>query len=112
MKTLIAILKSLCLPAAIFALAEAGLAFRKMAKLTKAAEVTVTEAGGAAAELRKTATAVSEYAQHQTKHVTNLGSRQHENRRANSKSAITPGSDQLPADIAISFDSPSRTCTM
>jgi hypothetical protein len=71
MNKLIAILKSLCLPAAIFALAEAGLAFREMAKLTKAAAVTVTEAGGAAAELRKTATAVSEYAQHQTKQLMN-----------------------------------------
>ena len=71
MKKLIAILKSFCLLAAIFALAEAGLAFREMAKLTKAADVTVTEAGGAAAELRKTATAVSEYAQHQTKQLRN-----------------------------------------
>ncbi len=69
MNKLIAILKSLCRLAAIFALAEAGLAFREMAKLTKAAAVTVTEAGGAAAELRKTATAVSEYAQHQTKQL-------------------------------------------
>jgi hypothetical protein len=62
-------LKSLCLLAAIFALAEAGLAFRDIAKLTKAAAVTVTEAGGAAAELRKTAITVSEYAQHQTKQL-------------------------------------------
>ena len=37
MKTLIAILKSLCLLAAIFALAEANLAIREVAKLTKAA---------------------------------------------------------------------------
>ncbi len=69
MKTLIAILKSLCLMAAIFGLAEAGLAFREVAKFTKAAAVTVTEAAGAAAELRKTATAVSEYAQHQAKQL-------------------------------------------
>ncbi len=69
MKNLIAILKSLCLLAAVFALAEAGLAFRHVAELTKAAAVTVTEAGGAAAELRKTAAAVSEYAQHQTKQL-------------------------------------------
>ena len=66
MKTLIALLKSLCLLAAIFALVETGLAFREVTKLTKAAAVTVTEAGGAAAELRKTATTVSVYAQHQT----------------------------------------------
>ena len=48
-KNLIAILKSLCLLAAIFGLAEAGLAFREMAKLTKAAAVTLTEAASAAA---------------------------------------------------------------
>jgi hypothetical protein len=46
MKTLIAMLRSLCLLAAIFALAEACLAPREVAKLTKAAAVTVTEAGG------------------------------------------------------------------
>jgi hypothetical protein len=69
MKTIITILKSLCLLAAIFALAEAGLAFRDIAIVTKAAAVTVTEAGGAAAELRKTVTAVSEYVQHQTKQL-------------------------------------------
>ena len=69
MKTLIAILKSLCLLAAILALTEAGLAFREMAKLTKAAAVTVTEAAGAAVCLGKTANAVSEYAQHQTKQL-------------------------------------------
>jgi prefoldin subunit 5 len=69
MKTIMTILKSLCLLAAIFALAEAGLASRDIAKLTKAAAVMVTEAVGAAIELRKTATAVSEYAQHQTKQL-------------------------------------------
>jgi len=69
LKTLLAILKSLCLLAAIVALAEADLAFREVAKLMEAAAVTVTEAGGTAAELRKTATAVSEYAQHQTKQL-------------------------------------------
>ncbi len=69
MKTLIPILKSLCLLAAIFALVEAGLALRDIAKIAKAATVTVAEAGGAAAELRKTATAVSEYAQRQTKQL-------------------------------------------
>ena len=69
MKTIITILKSLCLLAAIFALAEAGLAFRDIAIVTKGAAITVKEAGGAAAELRKTATAVSEYAQHQTKQL-------------------------------------------
>ena len=39
MKILIAILKSLWLPAAIFALGEAALAFRETAQLTKAAAV-------------------------------------------------------------------------
>jgi hypothetical protein len=69
MKTLIPILKSICLLAAIFALVEVGLAFRGIAVVSRAAAVTVTEAGGATAELRKTATAVSEYAQHQTKQL-------------------------------------------
>jgi hypothetical protein len=69
MNNLIAILKSLCLLAAVFAIAEAGLALRDVARLTKAAAVTVTEAGGAAAELRKTAAAVSEYAQRQTRQL-------------------------------------------
>lgn len=69
MKTLTAVLKSICFLAAIFALAEAGLAFRDISRLSKAAAVTVTEAGGAAVELRKTATTVSEYAQHQTKQL-------------------------------------------
>jgi hypothetical protein len=69
MKTLFATLKSLCLLAAIFALAEAGLAFHEIVKLTKAAAVTVTEISGAAAYLKKTATAVSEYAEHQTKQL-------------------------------------------
>jgi hypothetical protein len=36
LKTLLAILKALCLLAAIFAPAEADVAFREMAKLTKA----------------------------------------------------------------------------
>jgi hypothetical protein len=66
MKTVIPILKSLCLLAGVFALVEAGLAFREIAKVSKAASVTVTEAGGAAVELRKTAAIVAEYAQHQT----------------------------------------------
>jgi hypothetical protein len=69
MKNIIPILKSLCLLAAIFALVEAGLALRDIAKLSKAASMTVTEAGSAATELRNTAAAVSEYAQHQTKQL-------------------------------------------
>jgi len=69
MKTLIPILKSICLLAAIFAVVEAGLAFRDISRVSRAAAVTVAEAGGAATELRKTATAVSEYAQHQTKQL-------------------------------------------
>lgn len=69
MKTLINCLKSFCLLAAVFALVEAGLAFRDIAKVLRAASVTVAEAGGAAAELRKTAAAVSEYALHQTKQL-------------------------------------------
>jgi hypothetical protein len=69
MKNIIPILKSLCLLAAIFALVEAGLAFRDIARVSRVASVTVTEAAGAAAELRKTATAVSEYAQRQTEQL-------------------------------------------
>jgi len=69
MKTITTILKSLCLLAATFALAEAGLAFREIAKVSRTASAAVTEAGGAAAELRKASTAVSEYAQRQTKQL-------------------------------------------
>jgi hypothetical protein len=69
MKTILTVLKSLCLLAAIFALVEAGLAFRDIANVAKMASVTATEAGGTAAELRKAATAVAEYAQHQTKQL-------------------------------------------
>ena len=38
-------------------------------KTDESGRLMMTEAGGAAAELRKTATAVSEYAQHQTKQL-------------------------------------------
>jgi hypothetical protein len=69
MKTIIPILKSICLLAAPFAVVEAGLALRSIAKLSKAAALTVTEAGGAAAELKKAATVVLEYAQRQTKQL-------------------------------------------
>ncbi len=69
MKTVIPILKALCLLVGIFALVEAGLAFRDVARISRAASVTVTEASGAAVELRKTAAAVAEYAQHQTRQL-------------------------------------------
>ena len=49
MKTITTILKSFCLLVATFALAEAGLAFREIAKVSRTASAAVTEAGGAAA---------------------------------------------------------------
>jgi len=69
MKTLNSVLKSTCFLAAIFALVEAGLALRDIAKVSHATSAMVVEAGGAAAELKQAASAVSRYAEHQTKQL-------------------------------------------
>ena len=69
MRTLIDCLKCLCLIAAIFALVGAGLAFREIGRVSQSATAAAAEIRGVAQELRKTAAAVSEYAQHQTQQL-------------------------------------------
>jgi hypothetical protein len=69
MRTLIDCLKCLCLIAAIFALVGAGLAFREIGRFSQSATAAAAEIRGVAQELKKTATAVSDYAQHQTKQL-------------------------------------------
>jgi hypothetical protein len=69
MRTLIDCLKCLCLIAAIFALVGAGLAFREIGRVSQSATAAASEIRGVAQELRKTAAAVSEYAQHQTQQL-------------------------------------------
>ena len=66
MKTLIDCLKALCLVAAVFVMVEAGRALRELRDLSHSASAVIAEASGAAAELRKAATSVSEYARYQT----------------------------------------------
>ncbi len=69
MRTFVDCLKCLCLIAAIFALVGAGLAFREIGRVSQSATDAATEIRGVAQELRKTAAAVSEYAQHQTQQL-------------------------------------------
>jgi len=69
MRTLIDCLKCLCLIAAIFALVGAGLACLEIGRVSQSATAAAAEFRGVAQELRKTATAVAEYAQHQTKQL-------------------------------------------